>query len=130
MKAIDTNVLVRFLTRDDKTQFEKALCIFQRHEIHIPDTVILECEWVLRYAYEFEPANILKALRKLFGLPNVHLTDATTMAHAIDWCEAGLGFADALHLSLCQKQDHLYTFDEKFINRSRGLGKCAVLEPE
>ena len=60
MIAIDTNVVVRLLTGDDQAQYEKVLALFNSHDVFIPISVILECEWVLRYAYSFdakEPLN-------------------------------------------------------------------------
>lgn len=44
MIAIDTNIIVRFLTRDDEKQYKKAYTVFQQNEIFIPDTVVLETE--------------------------------------------------------------------------------------
>ncbi len=44
MIAIDTNIIVRFLTRDDEQQYKKSFAIFKTKEIFIPDTVILETE--------------------------------------------------------------------------------------
>ncbi len=129
MIAVDTNIVVRFLTKDDEPQFKKALALFKRHDIFIPDSVVLECEWVLRYAYEFDSASICKAFRKLFGLTNVHLSNATLIAQAIEWYELGLDFSDALHLTLCQQHDQLFSFDDKFISRSKGLSNCVVLKP-
>ena len=55
MIAIDTNIVVRFLTQDDEQQYQKSLKLFQEQELFISDTVILETEWVLRFAYEFKP---------------------------------------------------------------------------
>jgi predicted nucleic-acid-binding protein len=66
--------VVRFLTGDDPIQFEQSIHIFSTHEVFIPDTVILEAEWVLRYAYEFDSEQVVEAFRKLFSLPNVHLS--------------------------------------------------------
>jgi predicted nucleic-acid-binding protein len=51
MVAVDTNIIVRFLTQDDELQYQKSLEIFQTQNVFIPDTVILETEWVLRFAY-------------------------------------------------------------------------------
>jgi len=53
MIAIDTNIIIRFLTHDNERQYKKAFSVFNSQEIFIPDTVILETEWVLRYAYSF-----------------------------------------------------------------------------
>ncbi len=74
MIAVDTNIIIRFLTRDDEKQYKKSFLIFNTEEVFISDTVILETEWVLRYAYEFSPDDICDALVKLFGLSNVHLS--------------------------------------------------------
>ncbi|HEB63330.1 MAG TPA: type II toxin-antitoxin system VapC family toxin, partial [Gammaproteobacteria bacterium] len=73
MIAVDTNIIIRFLTRDDEKQYKKAFSIFNTQEVFISDTVILETEWVLRYAYEFSPEEICNALVKLFGLRNIYL---------------------------------------------------------
>ena len=129
MIAIDTNIVVRFLTADDKPQFEKAVVLFNDHDVFIAETVILESEWVLRYAYEFEPPAICEAFSKLFGLPNVHVSNAALIAQAIQWHEQGLDFADALHLTQCQQYQQFFTFDAKFVNKAKGLCKCAVLKP-
>jgi len=42
--AIDTQILVRFMTRDDDEQYQKSLKVFQNQNIFIADTVILETE--------------------------------------------------------------------------------------
>ncbi|PMB48036.1 PIN domain nuclease [Fischerella thermalis CCMEE 5330] len=130
MIAVDTNIIVRLLTQDDELQYQQSLEIFQNHDVFIPDTVILETEWVLRFAYKFKTEEICTALRKLFGLSNVHLTNASLISQVLQWHEAGLDFADAFHLAKSQHHTQLYTFDEKFIKRSQGLTRCEVKKPE
>ncbi len=127
MIAIDTNIIMRLLTHDDETQYLKSRKLVENNQLFIPNTVILESEWVLRYAYEFDRIEISSAFCKLFGLPNVHTTDALALQQAIQWYESGLDFADALHLSQCQLIDQLFTFDKKFIRTAKGLGKCQVI---
>lgn len=129
MVAVDTNIVVRLLTLDDESQFQKSWKIFQENDVFIPDTVILETEWVLRFAYKFKPDEICSALRKLFGLPNVHLANANLVAQVLLWYEAGLDFADAFHLAQSQHHTQLYTFDEKFVKRASGLTTCEVKKP-
>lgn len=129
MVAIDTNIIIRLLTRDDKEQYNASLMLFKEEQVFIPDTVILETEWVLRFAYDFETKDVCDALRKLFGLPNVHLAHEILVAQAIDWHEQGLDFADAFHLSQCQDIPSLKTFDEKLIKKSKGLSKCVAEKP-
>jgi predicted nucleic acid-binding protein len=126
MIAIDTNVIIRLLTRDDAKQYETSRKLFTDHEVYIADTVILETEWVLRYAYDFQPAAICEAFRKLFGLRNVRLSNALLVAQVLDWHEQGLDFADAFHLALGQHHPVLKTFDDKFVKRAKSLSSCRV----
>jgi len=127
--AVDTNVIVRLLVRDDVEQYAASRRLFEAGDIFIADTVILETEWVLRFAYEFKPEEICGSLRKLFGLPDVRLSNALLVAQAIRWHEEGLDFADAFHLSLSQHQTTLKTFDDKFIKRSKDISECRVEKP-
>ncbi|WP_414578435.1 type II toxin-antitoxin system VapC family toxin [Anabaena sp. CCY 9402-a] len=129
MVAVDTNIIVRLLTQDDELQYRKSLEIFQNQNIFIPDTVVLETEWVLRFAYKFKPVEICTALRKLFGLPNVHLSNASLVFQALQWHELGLDFADAFHLAQSQNHAEFYTFDEKFVKKAKGLTSCEIKQP-
>jgi predicted nucleic-acid-binding protein len=129
MIAVDTNVIVRFLTRDDETQFLKAYQVFKERDIFIPDSVVLETEWVLRYAYNFSADEICNALKKLFGLPNVHLSNPVFITQAIEWREQGVDFADALHLALSQQYEQFLTFDKSYVKKAKGLCKCVVSAP-
>ena len=129
MPSVDTNVLVRLLTGDNAAQCKASQALFSSEHIFIPDTVILETEWVLRAAYDLKPATICDALRQVFGLPNVTLANGQLVAQAINWHESGFDFADAFHLALSQHHESLKTFDADFIKRSKALGKCRVEKP-
>ena len=98
MIAVDTNLLVRLLTKDDVSQAKRAAKIMESDDIFIPKTVMLEMEWVLRHAYGIGKEGILGGFQKMMGLPNVQVEDQQTVFLAISWYESGLGFADALHL--------------------------------
>lgn len=127
--AADTNVLVRLLIGDDAAQYKASKKLFSSERIFIPDTVLLEAEWVLRAAYGLDRADVCDALRRLLGLPNVVVVDGQRLAHAIAWHHAGMDFADALHLSHCQDCDSLKTFDAAFIKQATTLGSCRVELP-
>lgn len=129
MIAIDTNVLVRLLTRDNETQYKTSHKLFSSEDIFIADTVILETEWVLRYAYDLPPNEICNAFRMVFGLKNVSLNNSRMVAQIINWHEAGLDFADAWHLALSQNNECFKTFDEQFIKRSKKLCDFSVEKP-
>ena len=129
MIAIDTNLIIRFLTHDDERQYKKSFSVFNSQEVFIPDTVILETEWVLRYAYNFSPEDICGAFINLFGLKNIHLSNATFIAQAIEWHKQGMDFSDALHLTQCQQYEKLYTFDKAFSSKAKNLTSCSVISP-
>lgn len=117
MVAIDTNVLVRLLVNDDPSQHRASRRLFAAQGIYIADTVLLETEWVLRHAFEFSPQDICAALRRTCGLPNVSLADPELVARTLDWHEAGLDFADAMHLAT-SGQRVFKTFDRELIEKA------------
>ena len=129
MIAIDTNIVVRFLTHDDEDQYQKAYKLFNDHDVFIADTVILETEWVLRFAYNFDTRQITNALTRLFGLPNVHINHPPSLAQALAWHLQGLDFADAFHLATSQQCKTFFTFDKKMINAAKNIDSCEVLFP-
>ncbi len=113
MVAVDTNVLVRLLTGDDAGQTKRAAALFKKETIFIPKTVLLETEWVLRRLYRLECGVVMSAFHQLSGLPNVELEQPLVVAQALQWCEAGMDFADALHLASSHPASKFATFDEQ-----------------
>src|ERR1700747_2274275 len=99
MLAIDTNLIVRYLTGDHPQQSAQARTLIDENDVFVVLTVLLETEWVLRNVYGFPANELCKALRAFAGLPRVTIEDAGVAAQALDWMEAGLDFADALHLA-------------------------------
>ena len=118
MLAVDTNVLVRFLTGDDAQQAKRALALFRDAQVWIAKTVLLETEWVLRSLYGFESDRAAAALQALVGLENVHVEDARAVERALNWFAAGVDFADALHLASLDQAEAFVTFDANFRKRA------------
>lgn len=129
MISVDTNIVIRLLTKDDPDQYEKALLLFENEYILIPLTVILETEWVLRFAYKFSSKKINKALKLLLGLPNVETDNNSNIAQALNWHEHGMDFADALHLACSENTDKFFTFDKKLISKAVKLSDIPVGKP-
>jgi len=129
VNGVDTNVIVRLLTGDEPAQSEKARAILRKPDMFLPDTVMMESEWVLRHAYGFEPAAIHEAFIRLCGLPNIILPNPHRMLTALQWYAAGMDFADALHLAASQACGTFYSFDRKLVRKAAGRGQCAVKEP-
>lgn len=126
MISVDTNVLARLIVNDDAEQGKRAAALLRREEVFIAKTVLLELEWVLRGAYKIERATILKALLGVLGLPNVIAEDSAQIAAALRDYEAGLDFADALHLSSSIEADRFVTIDEKLSKRTKALKSVEV----
>ncbi len=129
MISVDTNIIVRLLTKDDQPQFKKAVSLFKKENIYILTTVILETEWVLRYAYDFPSENIISSFRALFGLSNVKLEDPIEMAAALEMNEKGMDFADAIHLAKSKGTDKFVTFDKKLISKAKKLTDIPTGKP-
>lgn len=127
MIAIDTNVLVRLVTRDDEEQAIRALTLFEHNEIFVGKTVLLETEWVLRFCYELSRATILNTLRNTVGLAQVTVEDEAAIAQALAFFEDGMDFADALHLASCRKAESFATFDEQLKKRAARSTPPAIL---
>lgn len=119
MISLDTNILARFLLKDDAAQFKQARELLGRADVYTaPPTVMLELVWVLE-SYDCARAEVLQGLRALLGLPNFKPKSFEALCHAIKWYEAGMDFGDALHLALSGG-------DEVFISFDKTLGKIAA----
>lgn len=129
MIAIDTNVLVRLLVQDDAAQGAAARSLFEKQEIWIGKTVLLETIWVLRAVYDFTDAAIVRALEGALGLPRVHVEDSASVAKALGAGAAGIDLADALHAASTPAAARAFvTFDKKLARRGRGrLGRIEVV---
>ncbi len=128
MVAIDTNILVRLLVRDDPIQAKRAAALFEKHEIFICKTVALETEWVLRFSYALSTPVIVNALKNVLGLPQVTLEDMPTVAEALGLCEAGMDFADALHLCSNREAQSFATFDKRMKQRANKAAPGRTVE--
>lgn len=129
MLAIDTNLVVRYLTGDHPQQSAKAKAVIDREQVFVSTTVILETEWVLRSAYGFDAKRVCKALRGFGGLPNIVLEDSGLIAFALDRMDDGLDFADSLHLGRASSCDAFLTFDQRFVRSAKAMGLEKVRSP-
>jgi len=74
MKALDTNVLVRFLVRDNEQQAETIYRAFKQVEsdkevLFVPLLVVLETVWVLESVYDIPRQDILDSINDLILMP-------------------------------------------------------------
>lgn len=120
MIAIDTNIVVRFLVRDDEAQWARVDALIRDAAIFVPSTVVLETAWVLQNIYGFRLLDLNSALEKFLGLPTVVVETPERMAATFDWVRRGLDFADAMHLVAAENCDSFVTFDRSFLRAAKG----------
>ena len=102
MLGIDTNILVRFLVRDDDAQFEKARKLIKREvtagrRVFINQLVLMETEWVLRSRYVVAKNQIIEAISGLLSAADVQFEDEPAIEEALFiWKDAAADFADCL----------------------------------
>ena len=84
MRAIDTNVLVRYLTGDEPGQAARARAAIDAGNVFVSTSVLLESEWVLRSVYGFAGSEVAAALRAFSGLPGVAVENPALLIEALD----------------------------------------------
>ena len=115
MRALDTNVLVRLLVRDDAAQ-AKAADDFIAKGAWVSHLVLAETLWVLSAVYERSAAQLVDLLDILLAHQTLVIQDADTVATALGRFrrKPALGFSDCLVLEIAHKAGHtpLGTFDK------------------
>ena len=129
MRAIDTNIVVRYLTNEDDMQTVIARGVIEEGDVFVSTTVVLETTWVLCSSYYFRPADVIRTLRSFAGLPTVTVENLDRLIEALGHAENGMDFADALHLVAAGHCEAFLTFDRGFV-RAAELAKIEVLEPQ
>jgi len=119
MRAVDTNLLVRLIVRDDPAQVAAAEA-FVAGGAWVSHLVLAETIWVLDAVHERAAAQLAAALEMLLNHEQLSIQDAEVVAQALAQFRSrpALGFSDCLALEIARKAGHLPlgTFD-------RGLAK-------
>jgi predicted nucleic-acid-binding protein len=119
MRAVDTNVLVRLMTRDDDKQVAVAEA-FVAKGAWVPQLAIAEATWVLASVYDRDPEAIATAVEMLLSHEHLTVQDNEVVAASVVQFRQRprVGFSDCLMLEVARKAGHtpLGTFD-------RDLGK-------
>src|SRR5690349_1053710 len=103
MPALDTNVLVRYVVRDDNAQLSAARrlieeCIADGQMLFVPVTVTLELEWVLRASFGFGKDDVMQVLASLFSAAELSFESERALEVALQlYREGSADFADCLH---------------------------------
>ncbi len=123
MIGVDTNVLVRYIVRDDERQYQKVRTFFERivdqdDACFVSDLVLAELVWVLRSCYRLDRGRIAEVLRGLYGSRNLVFSSPDCIARAIRSFETGRAdFADYLirERALQEGCEEVATFDKALV---------------
>ena len=108
MRAVDTNVLVRLIARDDLRQAAAAESFVEKGA-WVPVLALAEATWVLSSVYDLDSARLATAIEMLLSHASLVLQDQEAVEGALELFRAkpSLGFSDCLMLALAQKAGHL-----------------------
>ena len=125
MRAVDTNVLVRLIVRDDPAQVEKAEA-FVAHGAWVSQIVLAETVWVLESVYGLDRAQITTVVTMLVEHDRVTLQDEDVIRSAHSAFERNrlVGFTDCLVVEAARKAGRLPvgTFDKAMSRIDGGQG--------
>ena len=124
MRAVDTNLLVRLIARDDVKQTAAAEAFVEKGA-WVSHLALAETTWVLSTVYSQGAGNIVAAIEMLVNHKTLTVQDSEVVLGALDHFRRrpALGFSDCLLLEIARKAGHLPlgTFD-------RALGKLPDAE--
>jgi predicted nucleic-acid-binding protein len=114
VRAVDTNVLVRLVTRDDARQVAAAEAFLTRGA-WVSHVVLVEAVWVLASVYELDAPAVATAVDMLLNHRDLSIQDADVVARALRQFrqKPSVDFSDCLVLESARKAGHLPlgTFD-------------------
>jgi predicted nucleic-acid-binding protein len=123
MIALDTNVLVRYLTEDDEPQFRSVLKMFRKkgERFYLSDLVLAEADWVLRRLYDWTPAEVAESFGRLTTIHNLVFEDETRVRASLRSLKEGADFADELIARIAKDRgcSLLATFDKDVVRRHK-----------
>lgn len=113
--SIDTNVLVRYVTRDDEAEASRARTLMAKGPVFVTTTVVLELAWVLRSRYGFSQDRIAYVMTLLAQTDGIVLEEPGRLQAALGAFVRGLDFADAIHVAGSGEAEAFATFDRALI---------------
>ena len=116
MNAIDTNILIRYLTQDDVKQGELAKELIEIGEpVFITHTVLIEAVWVLTASYGLDRETIVKVLYELTSNGFFILEKSQMISKALQDYQYGFDFADMVigYCGISKGCNSTYTFDKQ-----------------
>jgi predicted nucleic-acid-binding protein len=116
--AVDTNVLVRYVTWDDAVQAKAAAAAIEGADVVAISTIVLcELAWVLKRAYRYRAEEIADTIQRIIESRNVDVDRVSTEA-GVRMLRRGGDFADGVIQSDAGRAGcrHIVTFDKEFVS--------------
>ncbi len=122
VRFIDTNVFLRFLTRDDPAKFERCRRLFEQAvagstSLRTSDLVIAEIVWTLLSYYELPNTLVIEKVGQILNTPNLEVTNHETCIEALVlWSRYDCDFIDAYNAALMRRDGltDLLSYDADF----------------
>jgi predicted nucleic-acid-binding protein len=126
--AIDTNILIRLVARDDEAQYQSVLQLFSQHNIWISQTVLIESEWVMRGIFAYTQQQVYHLLSDIIAIEGVEAENDSSVRLALRAFNTGMDFADAVHLFTANSNDlPFHTFDKALVQHAQRNNASAQL---
>ena len=121
MTGLDTNILIRYLAKDDEEQFRAVLMLFVPMDasFYVSDVVVMELEWVLRSRYQWTRTEIVDSLERLLTLDFLVFEDAARLRRAFKKVRQSADLTAELIAEDAQRHQcgKLASFDKSFAKR-------------
>src|SRR4030066_513886 len=127
MVVIDTNIICRFLLKDDPTLYKKAQSIITHQDIYLDAIIIAETIWVLTKLYHLPKADVIEKIRDLLFFAKSTLKEKQLINQTLSiYYSHPISFVDAWLIATCQHyQVPLAIFDKKLVKLAHDSSRIA-----
>ncbi|MCB1179115.1 MAG: PIN domain-containing protein [Leptospiraceae bacterium] len=117
MKAIDANLILRYIIKDNQELYDVSAKIIDNEEILIPGEIILEVVYVLLKVYNVDRSDIANSISNILNYPNITIYDKELIEEALSiFASENIDYADALLVSLNKtRKMEVETLDKKIL---------------
>ncbi len=121
-KFVDTNVFLRYLTKDDLSKYERCREMFKKAlegkiAISTSGMVIAKLIWTLLSYYKVPKAEVIEKVSVILGTENLFIPDKDVLADALVlYARRNIDFIDAYNAVFMKYQGlrKIYSYDEDF----------------
>jgi predicted nucleic-acid-binding protein len=128
MIGIDTNIVLRYLLKDDPALSPRALEIIAGNDCFVSRAALTEVVYTLESYYRSSRAEIGRALNALLSVQRVTVEDRAVTERALSWYKAGMDFGDAMIAASSHGSASVATFDRDFARLARKLRTAPPVE--